>query len=75
MDREQGERQPAPDERRAEAVSEAPRPLRLKPRPCAICGQVFTSWNAAAKYCSTVCRAKANDARRLKRSAPTKEEG
>ena len=58
-------------------MSEAPHPPRFEPRPCATCGESLTSWSPMKKYCSGICRRKAEEARQVeqKRPAPAKEEG
>ena len=46
-------------------------------RPCVRCGRPFESHVPAAKFCTMVCRRKADKERQAarKRSAPPKEEG
>jgi hypothetical protein len=45
-------------------ADEQPQPYSTAPRPCAYCSQTFRPSWPNATYCTTMCRAKAKDARR-----------
>ena len=45
-------------------MAEHPRTSRFEPKVCASCGEAFRSPEPTRKYCSSVCRWKANAARR-----------
>jgi hypothetical protein len=55
-------------------VGEQPQPSRFRERACALCGEVFRSREPMKKYCSAICRVKANEGRRgtLKYGGPVK---
>ncbi len=53
------------------------RTSRFKERACAFCGEAFRTAEPTKKYCSPMCRGKADEARahRRKQPAPSREEG
>ncbi len=57
-------------------VAGPPRPARFEPKACAFCGEPFRAMNQATKYCTRICRAKAEEARRAaqKRPIPLRED-
>ena len=58
-------------------ADEQRRPPRFEERACAFCGEAFRTSEPTKRYCSAICRLKANQARvhQRKRPAPPKQEG